>query len=43
MWWLLSGPVFYRAMLGRTVILIEEAWKCDTRSGEEEVWEVRHR
>jgi hypothetical protein len=28
-------PVFYRAMLAKTVILIEEAWVCDTRSGEE--------
>jgi hypothetical protein len=27
MWWLLSGPVFYRAVLARVVILIEEAWK----------------
>jgi hypothetical protein len=35
MWWLLSGPVFYRARLARTVILIEEAWDCDTGSGEE--------
>jgi hypothetical protein len=36
MWWLLSGPVFYRAMLVKTVILIEEAWVYDTRSSEED-------
>jgi hypothetical protein len=35
MWWLLSGPVFYRAMLVKMVILIEEAWICDTKSSEE--------
>jgi hypothetical protein len=33
--WLLSGPVFYRARLARTVILIKEAWDGDTGSGEE--------
>jgi hypothetical protein len=28
-------PVFYRAMIAKTVILIEEAWIYDTRSSEE--------
>jgi hypothetical protein len=34
-WTLLSGPVFYRAKLAKTVVLIEEARICDTRSDEE--------
>jgi hypothetical protein len=35
MWWLLSRPVFYRVMLAKMVILIEEAWVCNTRFSEE--------
>ncbi|KAJ7718988.1 hypothetical protein B0H14DRAFT_2643145 [Mycena olivaceomarginata] len=38
-WWLLSGPVFYRAKLAKMVVLIEEAWGREKGAQDEvQVW-----